>query len=73
MINKKKAKSRPVKKIKLRGHKKLSAERKQAVINFLSRVENSRLLAGKKETVTKNEQKMQRRVLTEPLTELHGQ
>ncbi|KAL7388626.1 hypothetical protein ABVT39_017872 [Epinephelus coioides] len=60
-------------KFKQRGSKKLSAERKQAVINFLSRDENSRLLAGKKDTITKNKQKMQRRVLTKPLTELHAQ
>lgn len=46
-------------KFKQRGSKKLSAERKQAVINFLSRDENGRLLAGKKYTITKNKQKMQ--------------
>ncbi|XP_051519230.1 uncharacterized protein LOC127420748 [Myxocyprinus asiaticus] len=60
-------------KFKQRGCKKLSAERKQAVIDFLSRDENSHLLAGKKNTITKNKQKMQRRVLTKPLTELHAQ
>ena len=60
-------------KFKQRGSKKLSAERKQAVINFLSRDENSRLLAGKKDTITKNKQKMQRRVLTKPLIEIHAQ
>lgn len=60
-------------KFKRRGSKKLSTERKQAVINFLSRDENSRLLAGKKDTITKNKLKMQRRVLTKPLIELHAQ
>lgn len=60
-------------KFKQRGSKKLSTERKQAVINFLSRDENSRLLAGKKDTITKNKLKMQRRVLTKPLIELHAQ
>ncbi|XP_029903924.1 uncharacterized protein LOC115356800 [Myripristis murdjan] len=60
-------------KFKPRGCKKLSAERKQAVINFLSRDENSRLLAGKKDTITKNKQKLQRRVLAKPLKELHAQ
>lgn len=59
-------------KFKQRGSKKLSTERKQAVVNFLSRDENS-LLAGKKDTITKNKQKMQRRVLTKPLLELHAQ
>ena len=58
-------------KFKQRGGKKLSGERKQAVIKFLSRDENSTLLAGKKDTITKNKQKVQRRVLTKPLTELH--
>ncbi|KAL1250481.1 hypothetical protein QQF64_018277 [Cirrhinus molitorella] len=60
-------------KFKQRGSKKLSAQRKQAVINFLSRDENSHLVAGKKDTITKNKQKKQRRVLTKPLTELHAQ
>ena len=60
-------------KFKPRAPKKLSAERKQAVIDFLSRDENSCLLAGKKDTVTKNKNKMQRRVLTKSLNELHSQ
>lgn len=63
----------PSEKYKQRGNKKLSAERKQSVVNFLSRDENSTLLAGKKDTITKNKQKMQRRVLTKPLSELYKQ
>lgn len=60
-------------KFKPRGSKKLSTQRKQAVVNFLTRDENSRLLSGKRDTITKNKQKMQRRVLTKPLIELHAQ
>lgn len=63
----------PSETFKQRGGKKLAAERKQAVITFLSRDENSRLLPGKKDTITKNKLKVQRRVLTKPLTELHAQ
>lgn len=40
-------------KFEQRGSKKLSAERKRAVINFLSRDENSHLLAGKKTPLPK--------------------
>ncbi|XP_060779075.1 uncharacterized protein LOC132887622 [Neoarius graeffei] len=58
-------------KIKQKAHRRLAAERKQAVTQFLSRDENSFLLPGKKDTITKNKQKVQRRVLTKPLTELH--
>ena len=60
----------PSEKYKQRGSKKLSAERKQAVVKFLSRDENSFLLAGKKDTIPKNKQIIQRRVLTKPLNEL---
>ena len=37
------------------------------MIEFLTRDENSRLLPGKKDTVTKNKVKEQRRVLTKSL------
>lgn len=60
-------------KVKQKGQKRLSAERKQAVIQFLLRDENSCLLPGKKDTITKNKQRVQRRVLTKPLKELHTQ
>ncbi|KAJ4944117.1 hypothetical protein JOQ06_012662, partial [Pogonophryne albipinna] len=59
-------------KFKPKGCKKLATERKLAVVSFLTRDENSRLLAGKKDTITKNKVKKQRRVLTKPLTELHA-
>lgn len=58
---------------KQRRAKKLSAERKESVIKFLCRDENSRILPRKKDTVTKNKNKKQRRVFTKPLTELHLQ
>lgn len=56
---------------KPRAAKKVAAVKKEWVIKFLCRDENSRLLAGKKDTITKNKQKVQRRVLTKPLKELH--
>lgn len=55
------------------GTKKLALERKEEVVKFLCRDENSRLLPGKKDTITKNKNKQQRRVLTKSLTELHVQ
>ncbi|KAA0712540.1 hypothetical protein E1301_Tti019064 [Triplophysa tibetana] len=58
---------------KPRGTKKLALERKEEVVKFLCRDENSRLLPGKKDTITKNKNKQQRRVLTKSLTELHVQ
>lgn len=58
--------------LKPKGGKKLAKERKLAVVSFLTRDENSRLLPGKKDTITKNKIKEQRRILTKPLTELHG-
>ena len=54
-----------------RGAKKLAVDRKEKVVEFLCRDENSRLLPGKKDTVTKNKNKQQRRVLVKPLVELH--
>lgn len=45
--------------------------RRQSVVEFLTRDENSRLLAGKKDTVSKDRFKEQRRVLTKSLKELH--
>ena len=47
------------------------AMQKEKVVDFLCRDENSRLLPGRKDTVTKNKKKQQRRVLVKPLTELH--
>lgn len=43
-----------------RGTKKLALERKEEVVKFLCRDENSRLLPGKKDTITKNRNKQQR-------------
>lgn len=63
----------PAKENTLKRAKKVSKQRKENVINFLCRDENSRLLAGKKDTITKNKTKRQRRVLVKPLTELHMQ
>ena len=54
-----------------RGAKKLSVHRKEKVVEFLCRDENSRLLPGKKDTVTKDKNRQQRRVLINPLKELH--
>lgn len=53
-----------------RGTKKLALLRKEMVVKFLTRDENSRILSGKKDTITKNKNKQQRRVLTKPLNEL---
>lgn len=51
----------------------VAIQRKERVVDFLCRDENSRLLAGRKDTVTKNKNKQQRRVLVKPLTELNLQ
>ncbi|XP_049421729.1 uncharacterized protein LOC125882102 [Epinephelus fuscoguttatus] len=51
----------------------VAIQRKERVVDFLCRDENSRLLPGRKDTVTKNKNKQQRRVLVKPLTELHLQ
>lgn len=59
-------------KFKQKGSKKPSTERKQAVANFLYRDENSLLLSGKRDTITKTKQKMQRTVLTKLLFQLHA-
>lgn len=48
---------------KQRGRKKLAAEKKAKVTKLLCRDKNSRLLPGKKDTVTKQKEKVQRRVL----------
>ena len=58
-------------KFKPKGKKKVATQREQAVVSFLTRDENSRLLPGKKDTITKNKVKYQQRVLTKPLKELH--
>ncbi|XP_041942794.1 uncharacterized protein LOC121705696 isoform X1 [Alosa sapidissima] len=47
-------------------------QRKESVISFLCRDENSRLLPGKKDTITKNKVRTQRRVLTKTMKELHA-
>lgn len=44
-------------KFKPKGGKKLATERKLAAVSFLTRDENSRLLPGKKDTITKNKVK----------------
>lgn len=59
-------------KFKPKGKKKMATQRERAVVSFLTRDENSRLLSGKKDTITKNKVKYQRRVLTKPLKELHS-
>lgn len=46
--------------LKPKGGKKLAKERKLAVVSFLTRDENSRLLPGEKDTITKNKRKEQR-------------
>ncbi|KAG5839968.1 hypothetical protein ANANG_G00211060 [Anguilla anguilla] len=58
---------------KARGKKKLAPERKEKVLKFLCRDEINRMLPGKKDTITKNKQKVQRRVLSHCLSELHSQ
>ncbi|XP_063737744.1 uncharacterized protein LOC134863258 isoform X1 [Eleginops maclovinus] len=45
--------------------------RRRSVVEFLTRDENSRLLPGKKDTVSKDRVKEQRRVLSKSLKELH--
>ncbi|XP_076594582.1 uncharacterized protein LOC143325434 isoform X2 [Chaetodon auriga] len=51
---------------------KRSVSRRKSVFAFLSRDENSRLLPGKKDTITKNKIKRQRRVLSHTLKDLHS-
>ncbi|KAL0151585.1 hypothetical protein M9458_053102 [Cirrhinus mrigala] len=58
---------------KLRDKLKASKVRREEVVSFLCRDENSRMLSGKKDTVTKNKIKHQRRVLLHSLKELHAQ
>ncbi|XP_041961131.1 FK506-binding protein 5-like [Alosa sapidissima] len=55
---------------KLKSVRKAAATR-QSVVEFLTRDENSRLLPGKKDTVTQNKVRKQRRVLTKSLKELY--
>ena len=50
---------------------KRSVSRREKVSGFLSRDENSRQLAGRKDTITKNKVKLQRRILSNTLKELH--
>ena len=54
-----------------RGAKKLATQKREQVTRFLCRDEHSRLLAGKKDTVTKNKEKVQIRVLLKTLKEIH--
>ena len=51
---------------------KKKVTRREKVSAFLSRDENSRQLAGKKDTITRNKVKLQRRILCRTLKELHG-
>lgn len=53
--------------------KRAATQKKQQVTNFLFRDENSRLLAGKRDTVGRKNNKMQRRVLTKTMSELHSE
>lgn len=48
----------------------VAIQRKDRVVDFLCQNENSRLLPGRKDTVTKKT-KTNRRVLVKPLIELH--
>ncbi|KAK0139229.1 hypothetical protein N1851_024156 [Merluccius polli] len=57
---------------KKRDKKKIAEEKKERVVSFLCRDENSRMLSGKKDTVTKNKMKRQRRVLLHSLKDLHS-
>ena len=52
---------------------KFNQLRESKLLQIFSPETNSRLLAGKKHTVTKNKNKMQRRVLPKPLNEHHSQ
>ncbi|KAF3834439.1 hypothetical protein F7725_025643 [Dissostichus mawsoni] len=54
-----------------RDKKKIAEEKKERVVGFLCRAENSRMLSGRK-TVTKNKMKHQRRVLLHSLKDLHS-
>lgn len=49
-----------------------AAQRRKSVMAFLCRDENSHLLPGKKDTITKNKVKTQRCVLTKTMKELHA-
>ena len=60
----------PREKTKQKGNQETVSREK---VSSLVRDENSFLLAGKKDVIIKNKQKMQRRVLTKPLNELHTQ
>lgn len=53
--------------------KKLSQLRKEQVAIFVCRDENSRMLSGKKDFVTKNKVREQRRVLLHSLKDLHSE
>lgn len=57
---------------KPRGGKKLAASRKTEVKKFLCRDDHSRILPGKRDTMTKGKDKQQRRVLLKNLKELHS-
>ena len=57
---------------KQRDKKKISEKRKEHVVRYLCRDESSRMLPGKKDTVTKNKTKKQRRVLLHSLKDLHS-
>ena len=50
---------------------KLDAETQQLIADFFTRGDNSRLTAGKKQTVTKNKAKEQKRLLLDTVSNLH--
>lgn len=52
---------------------KTSRMRREEVVSFLCRDENSRMLSGKKDTVMKSKIKQQRRVLLHSVKDLHPQ
>lgn len=66
-----KAKRQVREKLSVPAEKKIATEKRQEVVSFLSRDENSRLLAGKKDTVGRVI-KRQRRVLTKSLRDLYS-
>ena len=66
-------KAKKVRQPTIRPSPKRAATQKKQQVFFLSRDENSRLLSGKRDTVGRKNNKMQRRVLTKTLSELHSE
>jgi hypothetical protein len=71
-LQREKKKLQPKKKNMKKVNLKKKVTRREKVSAFLSRDENSRQLAGKKDTITRNKIKLQRRILCRTLKELHG-